>query len=407
MLLSAFLSVLKLYALTILIIVILLFLIIISIIKMFNSKVPKNICSSEVMEKYLKEGGDPNASRYLGSGFYPIANCFNLMDDNPELLELYIAKDGKLMYEYGNVMLGERVTSSKSALLIFQYLQQYPDRFSSKQQQKIIIELLSKSRSISLLLIENGADIKIRDEGNNTVLHEAKSREVALLAIESRIDVNVTDVLNNTPLHEQKSLEVVQTLIEQGANVNFKNTYGRTPLHLAKNAAIAQYLIDSGANLTAKDNAVNTPLHSVSRPEVIAVLLKNGVDPNIKNENGQTKLHLLAIHINYMLGQYQDSIKTLVDAGGDLNIQDATGKTPIHLAVINIPASWFENYWLHPGIDLSIKDDRGYTALDYAKMYRDEKEREFKEQNTPSSETSLRHYTEKIDLLTNYNSQVD
>lgn len=368
----------------------------------FNNKTPSNICAPEVLKQYLEEGGDPNATEYVSGGVYSPARCFNLMEDNPDLLELYIAKGGRLMYEYGNVMLGERATSPKSVLLLFNYVRQHPDRFKPKRQQKIIIELLSKSRKTTLLLIENGADIRIRDEGNNTVLHEAKNREVVLLAIEMGIDVNVTNILNNTPLHEQKSLEVVQTLIEQGANVNFKNTYGKTPLHLVKDAAIAQYLIDSGANLTALDNAGNTPLFSYPTAEVIAVLLKNGVDPNAKNADGQTKLHLLATYRN----PYQNSIKALVDGGGDLNIQDATGKTPIHEAVINKPAMWFEKYWLHPGIDLSIKDDRGYTALDYAKMYRDEKER-FKEQNTSSSETSLRHYTEKINLLINYDSQVD
>lgn len=61
----------------------------------FNNKIPENICNPEVMTQYLKAGGDPNASRYLGSGFYTIANCFNLMDDNPDLLELYIAKGGQ------------------------------------------------------------------------------------------------------------------------------------------------------------------------------------------------------------------------------------------------------------------------------------------------------------------------
>ena len=135
-------------------------------------------------------------------------------------------------------------------------------------------------------------------------------------------------------------------------------------------------------------------------------MLENGVEPNIRNAEGQTKLQLLATHLIHLPNEYENSIKALVDGGGDLNLQDATGKTAIHLAVINIPPTWFEKYWLHPGIDLSIKDDRGYTALDYAKMYRDEKYREFK-QNTLSSETSLRHYTEKIDLLTNYDSQVD
>lgn len=374
--------------------------------KRFKNNIPKNICQPEIMAQYLNKGGDPNARRYLGSGFYSIANCFILMNDNPDLLKLYIAKGGELIYEYGNVMLGERVTSPKSALILLQYLQEKPDRFGTQRQQKIIIELLSKSKEIALLLMKNGAELKIKDEGGNTVLHETKNREVALLAIEYGIDVNVTDILNNTPLHSQKSLEVVQTLIAKGANVNFKNTYGRTPLHLVKDAAIAQYLIDSGANLTAQDNAGNSPLFLYPTAEVIQVFLKNGVDPNLKNAEGKTKLHLLATHMIHPPSRYENSIKALVDAGGYLNLQDATGKTPIHLAVTNIPPTWFKK-WLYPGIDLSIIDNRGYTALDYAKMYRDEKKREFEEQNTLSSENSLKNYTEKINLLTNYNFEID
>ena len=66
------------------------------------------------------------------------------------------------------------------------------------------------------------------------------------------------------------SLAVVSLLIEEGANVNMRNKDGRTPLHKASidgHLEIVKLLFKKGANIHIKDNNGNTALHLVNKKE--------------------------------------------------------------------------------------------------------------------------------------------
>lgn len=73
-------------------------------------------------------------------------------------------------------------------------------------------------------------------------------------------DMNVKDRHGNTPLHDAASirypprLPVIKLLIDKAAGVNTKNNHGETPLHFAvlQDYFVAELLIEKGADVNAK-----------------------------------------------------------------------------------------------------------------------------------------------------------
>ena len=59
-------------------------------------------------------------------------------------------------------------------------------------------------------------------------------------------------------------VELMAWLMEQGADINVKDEYGRTPLHYhaqVNNTAQLAFLLAQGADIHAQDTYGNTPLH--------------------------------------------------------------------------------------------------------------------------------------------------
>ena len=76
---------------------------------------------------------------------------------------------------------------------------------SQQQQEKLNLELLfavidGNKKAINRL-IRDGADVKIRDNFGNTLLHYARNSQVTKALIEAEVNVNDKNNLGNTPLH--------------------------------------------------------------------------------------------------------------------------------------------------------------------------------------------------------------
>lgn len=164
------------------------------------------------------------------------------------------------------------------------------------------------------LLVENGADLEVRDHAEATPLHRAV---------------------------QGASVTIATLLVESGANVDAISKTGRTPLYWAsakeENAApeIFELLIKAGADLAFADDIGYTPLHSAvhSTPEIVKLLIKNGADVNAGRGTGETPLHVA------MIGGGIEIIKILLDNGADINAAGEMG-TPLQTARyhINSPA---------------------------------------------------------------------
>jgi ankyrin repeat protein len=99
-------------------------------------------------------------------------------------------------------------------------------------------ELSVRGYEIVKFLIEKGADINIRDNKGNTLMHYSvlpygNNPLVIDLLLKKGMDVNGRNRDGETPLHTVSTMEGVELLIKKGADINAKDEKGRRPLELA------------------------------------------------------------------------------------------------------------------------------------------------------------------------------
>ena len=113
----------------------------------------------------------------------------------------------------------------------------------------------AKSSDITVmqLLIEKGADAKLKAKDETTALHAA-------------VGIGAPNVMGDAALKAPKAPQVIaamQILIDHGADVNAVDGSGMTPMHGAAQKGldeVVQYLADHGAKLDTKDKRDRTPL---------------------------------------------------------------------------------------------------------------------------------------------------
>jgi len=94
----------------------------------------------------------------------------------------------------------------------------------------------------------------------------------------------------------------------------------------------------------------------------VAALLKSGVNANERTRNGSYALNAAAVE------NETDAIKILLDHGADPNVRNSQGDTPLICAIkyAGGKAATVE-LLVKAGTNLDIRDNKGKTALDYAK----------------------------------------
>ena len=129
--------------------------------------------------------------------------------------------------------------------------------------------------------LTDGTDIELKctDCGSTALGHAAKKghKKIAELLVENGADVSVKNEKGSTPLHKAASgghKEIVELLIAKGADVNAKLKNGLNPLQCAATKEIAELLIAEGADVNAKNRGGKTPLDFTIRSSEIANLLR-------------------------------------------------------------------------------------------------------------------------------------
>ncbi|HJO08789.1 MAG TPA: ankyrin repeat domain-containing protein [Verrucomicrobiota bacterium] len=90
------------------------------------------------------------------------------------------------------------------------------------------------------LLMENNANIRLRDNLGNTTLHKAVTygrREFAVQLIEGGLDINATNKVGATVLHyavRSANLDMVGFLMDKGADVGLKDVEGNSSVEVAR-----------------------------------------------------------------------------------------------------------------------------------------------------------------------------
>ena len=124
------------------------------------------------------------------------------------------------------------------------------------------------------LRIDNNADINIRDQQGNTLLHIAAGRG---------------------------NIEKIREILKYGLPIETTNDARQTPLLSAamkyRNDAIINCLLDSGAKIATADSAGRGVLH-VTNNSNIKILLHRGADVNWQDKDGNTPLHNICLAIS-------------------------------------------------------------------------------------------------------------
>ena len=172
------------------------------------------------------------------------------------------------------------------------------------------MQLKRMRSSVVQYLIEQGADVNIKNDDNATALNMAYGREAY-------------------------GRKVTDYLIGQGAHVNVeaRDSSGRTPLHATLffhfSAAEAMYLIRRGADVNATDDRGRTPLHLAAEEDSVAAsafFVRNGANLNAQNNDGETPLHVAVSNYATSVGEF------LLRSGANINVRNNRGQTPLHIA---------------------------------------------------------------------------
>ena len=105
----------------------------------------------------------------------------------------------------------------------------------------------------------------IDSENGQTLLHLASEVgyfEIVEELISMGADTNIQDFESYTPLHNCRDTDTMRILLENGANVNHRCDGNSTPLHKALwSPKIVSLLLDYGPDLNIQEEMFGTPIH--------------------------------------------------------------------------------------------------------------------------------------------------
>lgn len=202
---------------------------------------------------------------------------------------------------------------------------------------------------IVMLLIDNGASLRCKDEENTTPLHAACAegniqivKKLFKAAARSAggwvtIQEMVTDkdIDGNTCLHlavENGHYEVVKLCLEKRADVNTPNNIYMYPLHLAAvngDLRIVRLLVEHNARIDALNNEQATPLHKAAQynhVQVVEFLVDREADIERRDEENYTPLLLASVY-----GR-SPTVDLLIQKEADISAVDKNDKTAVFLA---------------------------------------------------------------------------
>ncbi|CAK7272636.1 hypothetical protein SEPCBS119000_005230 [Sporothrix epigloea] len=197
------------------------------------------------------------------------------------------------------------------------------------------------------LLLDHGADVRIRDrEGRTPLLYLASEKDkvkwtmdtLRLLLGHGHANPEVRDNIGRTPLlwaATNGNLQLVEALLNGSlggtvADVSAANNRGRSALHLAAEAnheAMVRLLLKYEADPNATSDGGWTPLHNAvqnGHEAVVSLLLDADANVNAELSNGMTALHWAAFN------GFESVVKLLLARDETrLDIKDSFDRTPM------------------------------------------------------------------------------
>lgn len=163
---------------------------------------------------------------------------------------------------------------------------------------------LKVEQNIAIALIQNGnPNVKDEEEGETALFWAVRERRGILILqlLEKGADVTIKDNSGENVLHEaaNSDADTVRRLIERGADANTASKDGTTPLIAAvkvgNNEVVELLLVVEGIKAGAADEEGWTALHYAAQrgdAESVRLLIEKKVDVNAQSKTGDTPLKL-------------------------------------------------------------------------------------------------------------------
>ena len=201
----------------------------------------------------------------------------------------------------------------------------------------VVRALRNRKKNAGRALVENGADISVKDNDGRTLLHLMAfwmTGKTVLKDFIKAIDVNSIDNKGRSALHEVVywgHLNNAKELIEAGAKVNILEKNGETPIFGAvrkQRLEMVVLLIASKADLKVKNIYGETPLKLAVTGEkhdmnIVRALLEAGAAVNSTNIYQESIAHEVIRSGNLEL------LQLLLKYKPKLSLKDRLGKTPL------------------------------------------------------------------------------
>ena len=161
--------------------------------------------------------------------------------------------------------------------------------------------------------------------------------------------------------------EMVRFLVEDGADIHIRDENGWTALMWAAEGGhleIVKFLVGRDAKVNARNNSDWTALMQAARGghlDVVCFLVENGADIHIKNKDGETALMRAA------WGGRLEAVKFLVSKGGegDIHAKDNSGWTALMKAAVSGHLEVVK-FLVDLGAEVNARNNSQETAMTWA-----------------------------------------
>lgn len=244
------------------------------------------------------------------------------------------------------------------------------------------------------LLMDQGADVNVRDRDGNTLLHVILLQGGGLRVYE-RPPTDWLARMKSDPRKEpylkylsgrpdepgpHPLLQTAGFLLACGLDPASTNLAGRTAAQLVRDESLVEGLLlfdddravllkllgsDAG-NFNHADATGDTPLHRAGQDqtfELVAGLIAGGANVNAVDRQGRTPLHRF-VQKMYACGR-ESPLQLLLDAKADPNVQDDDGLTPLHVLALADTRMKLEatQALLAAGANPNLRDRHGHTPI--------------------------------------------
>jgi hypothetical protein len=157
--------------------------------------------------------------------------------------------------------------------------------------RKPLLKAVHQGRNLKVrLMIAQGVDVNEIDRGyySRTALHVAVERnnlKMVKILLNAGADLKIRDQYQNTPLMSinwSTTPEIIQTFTQYGADLNARNRSGQTALMNATrvgNIKAVQALLESGADVLIRDDFDNSALDMAYADNIKQILITYGAQP--------------------------------------------------------------------------------------------------------------------------------